>query len=82
VWPAVAETVRGDPLESDMRERIGEVLSSTEGVTDCWEEDREVWSIRGDFEAVVVAEAIVDNVLLGPLRPRFIEHLEPVTGDL
>lgn len=45
IW--AAEFVREDPLESTMRERLAARLVTVPGVTNVWEEDREIWHVDG-----------------------------------
>ena len=69
-WPwqvilAVAEFVREDPLETELRERMAAALRAVPGVTDVAEEDREVWIVNGhpSGEALVSAAAgVVDDL--------------------
>lgn len=69
-WPwqvivAVAEFVRDDPLETELRERMASALRAVPGVTDVAEEDREVWIVDGEpsGEALVRAAArVVDDL--------------------
>ena len=80
-WPwqvilAVAEFVREDPLETELRERVAAVLRAVPGVTDVAEEDREVWIVEGQpsGEALVSAAArVVDD--LAPRLRDFMERL-------
>ncbi len=80
-WPwqvilAVAEFVRDDPLETELRERIAAALRAVPGVTDVAEEDREVWIVNGhpSGEALVSAAARVVDDLAQRLRD-FMEGL-------
>jgi len=43
VAAAVAEFVRDDPLEADLRRQMAAALGAVEGAAGVWEEDREVW---------------------------------------
>jgi len=74
-WPwqvilAVAEFVRDDPLEIELRERMAAALRAVPGVTDVAEEDREVWIVNGrpSGEALVRAAARVVDELAPRLR--------------
>jgi hypothetical protein len=80
-WPwqvilAVAEFVREDPLETELRERLAAALRAVPGVTDVAEEDREVWIVNGhpSGEALVSAAARVVDDLAERLRD-FMEGL-------
>ena len=73
---AVAEFVREDPLESELRERMVGTLRAAPGVTAVAEEDREVWIVNGQpsGEALVRAAArVVDD--LAPRCRAFMEGL-------
>jgi len=69
-WPwqviaSVAEFLREDPLETELRERMAAALRAVPGVTDVAEEDREVWIVDGEpsGEALVRAAAsVVDDL--------------------
>jgi hypothetical protein len=62
---AVAEFLRTDPLESDLRRQMAAALGAVDGVERVWEEDREVWGITGTAsgEALLRAAAgVVDHL--------------------
>ena len=62
---AVAEFVRADPLESELRQRMAAALGAVDGVERVWEEDREVWGVTGaaSGEALLRAAAgVVDHL--------------------
>jgi hypothetical protein len=70
-WPywdvvvAVAEFLRTDPLESELRQQMGAALQAVDGAEMVWEEDTEVWGVRGTVsgEALVRAAAgVVDHL--------------------
>jgi hypothetical protein len=48
VFVAVAEFLRDEPLEGEMRLAVGHAIGSVAGVTEVAEEDREVWILSGD----------------------------------
>ena len=63
VW--VAEFVREDPLEAELREAMLRELSRVRGVEAVAEEDREVWIVAGvpdGRELVKAAAAVVDGL--------------------
>ena len=80
-WPwqviiAVAEFVREDPLEAELRREMDAALRAVPGVTDVAEEDREVWIVNGQpsGEALVRAAAgVVDR--LAPRARAYIDGL-------
>lgn len=45
---AVAEFLREDPLESELRQQMAAALRAVGGVGSVWEDDREVWDVSGD----------------------------------
>jgi hypothetical protein len=62
---AMAEFVREDPLEADMRRGIMLALRAVRGVTAVWEEDREQWVAEGDpkgSDLVRAAARVVDGL--------------------
>lgn len=68
VW--VAEFVREDPLERELREGIASALRAVPGVAAVAEEDREVWEVRGEpsGEALLLAAATVVDALADRAR--------------
>ena len=65
VGVAVAEFLREDPLESDLRQQMDAALRAVDGAETVWEEDREVWGVTGSVsdEALVRAAAsVVDHL--------------------
>jgi hypothetical protein len=65
---AIAEFLREEPLESEMRREMDRVLRAVPGVTDVTEGDREVWDVSGSptgedlvRAAVTVVDAIADR---------------------
>ena len=74
----VAEFVRDDPLEDELRQGMDTALRAVPGVTDVAEEDREVWIVDGApaGEALVrAAAAVVDR-----LAPRAREYMGQLDG--
>jgi hypothetical protein len=65
VGVAVAEFLREDPLEAELRQQMAAALQAVDGVDSVWEEDREVWGVTGSAsgEALVRAAAgVVDHL--------------------
>lgn len=65
VGVAVAEFLREDPLESELRQQMAAALRAVDGAETVWEEDREVWGVTGGVsgEALVRAAAgVVDHL--------------------
>lgn len=63
VW--VMEFVRSDPLESELRQRIGNALQAVSGVTSADSQDREVWVVTGTPSGQALVEAaahVVDDL--------------------
>ena len=61
----LAEFVREEPLESEMRQQIEATLRSVDGVSDVQEMDREVWTVYGTPlgpELVRAAGEVVDRL--------------------
>ena len=62
---AVAEFLREDPLEGELRQQMAAALRAVDGVERVWEDNREVWGVSGtpSGEALVRAAAhIVDHL--------------------
>lgn len=70
VFVNVAELLREDPLESEMRAAVAAALRSVAGVTEVAEEDRELWVLSGDpsGEAIAVAVGEVVDALASRAR--------------
>jgi hypothetical protein len=70
VGVAVAEFLREDPLESELRQQMTTALRSVDGVESVWEDDREVWGVSGipSGEALVRAAADVVDQLAARAR--------------
>lgn len=76
VGVAVAEFLRDDPLETELRQQMAAALGSVDGVGSVWEEDREVWGVTGtpSGEALVrAASGVVDH--LAPRARAYIDNL-------
>ena len=61
----VAEFLRDDPLEDELRQGMDEALRAVPGVADVAEEDREVWIVDGDPSGEALARAaaaVVDRL--------------------
>jgi hypothetical protein len=69
VW--VMEFVREDPLETEIRRRIGAALRAVEGVITAEEEDREAWFVTGTPSGRELTEAVarVVDELADKTRP-------------
>jgi hypothetical protein len=74
---SLAEFVREDPLESEMRRQIDSALRSVEGVSDVEEMDREVWTIYGTPAGPDLVGAVGDVV--DSLAARAHQHLAEST---
>jgi hypothetical protein len=70
---AAAEFVRTEPLESRMREAVAAAIEAVPGVTEAWEEDREVWSVDGDPSGEALLRAVA--VALEPLADDITAHI-------
>jgi hypothetical protein len=70
VGVAVAEFLRADPLDSELRQRMAAALRAVGGVEAVEEEDREVWLVTGtpSGEALVRAAAQVVDQLAARVR--------------
>jgi hypothetical protein len=76
VGVAVAEFLREDPLEAELRQDMAAALQAVDGVESVWEEDREVWGVTGapSGEALVRAAAgVVDH--LAPSARAYVGNL-------
>jgi hypothetical protein len=76
---AVAERLREDPLEAELRRGIEAALSTVPGVVAVAEEDREVWLVEGAVdgrELVRAAGAVVDA-----MARRVARHLDELEVD-
>jgi hypothetical protein len=65
VGVAVAEFLRTDPLESELRQQMAAALRAVDGAEMVWQDDREVWGVTGAVsgEALVRAAAgVVDHL--------------------
>jgi len=65
VGVAVAEFLREDPLEAELRQRMGSALRAVPGADSVWEEDREVWGVTGapaGAALVRAAAGVVDGL--------------------
>src|SRR5207302_812263 len=83
-WPwqvsiYVAEFVRDDPLETDLRLAIGNALRGVPGVTNVMEEDREVWVLSGDPSGRALIESA--GAALDRLADRTRAYLASMTSD-
>jgi hypothetical protein len=65
VGVAVAEFLRTDPLEFELRQQMAAALRAMDGAEMVWEDDREVWGVTGivSGKALVRAAAgVVDHL--------------------
>jgi hypothetical protein len=67
---SLAEFVRKEPIESEMRRAIDAALRAVPGVSGVEEADREVWAVHGTptGEALVLAAGDVVDRLAGRVR--------------
>lgn len=70
---AMAEFVREEPLESEMRRRLDEALRAVAGVDVVFEEDREIWGVYNTTGAALASAAAA---VLDDLAPRVRAHIE------
>jgi hypothetical protein len=69
-WPwqvgvYVAQFVREEPLESELRRKLDEALRAVAGVEDVAEQDRELWIVRGHTSGAALTAAaagVVDEM--------------------
>jgi hypothetical protein len=65
VGVAVAEFLRTDPMEFELRQQMGAALRAVDGAEMVWEDDREIWGVTGTVsgEALVRAAAgVIDHL--------------------
>jgi hypothetical protein len=65
VMVALAEFLRTDPLEFELRKQMGAALRAVDGAEMVWEDDPEIWGVTGTVsgEALVRAAAgVVDHL--------------------
>ena len=65
VTVALAEFLREEPLESEMRREMDRALRAVPGVTEVTEDDREIWDVDGSPSGqalAVAAAAVVDTI--------------------
>jgi len=70
VW--VAEFVRDEPLESELRLAVAAAIRSVDGVTEVAEEDREVWVLSGSPSGEDLVRAVSEVV--DAMAPRTRAH--------
>ena len=68
LWVGVAEHLREEPLESEMRREIARALAAVPGVTDVTEGDREIWDVNGTPSPEALLEAA--GAVVDALAPR------------
>jgi len=76
VW--VAEFLRDDPLEDEMRQGMDKALNAVPGVTEVIEEDREIWAVSGTPSGEALARAaagVIDG--LADRAKAYIDNLRP-----
>jgi hypothetical protein len=62
---SMAEFVREEPLESELRRGVDHAIRSVSGVTNVWEEDREQWGAEGTPSGPALVRAVstvIDNL--------------------
>lgn len=74
VFVDLAEFVREEPLESEMRAGVDTALRSVPGVTEVAEEDREVWIVQGDPDGRSLVAAV--GAFLDTIADRARAHLD------
>lgn len=74
VFVSVAEFLREEPLEGEMRAAVDHAIRSVPGVTEVAEEDREVWILSGDPSGEELVRSVGEAI--DRLAPRAREHLE------
>lgn len=74
IFVSVAEFLREDPLESEMREGVDAALRSVAGVTEVAEEDREVWIVQGEPTGPDLVRAVA--TVVDALADRAEAHLD------
>jgi|SRR5580704_12747739 hypothetical protein len=65
VGVAVAEFLRADPLESELRQQMAAALRAVDGAERVWEDDREIWGVTGAVSGgalVRAAAGVVDRL--------------------
>lgn len=72
VW--VAEYLREEPLEGEMRSAVDSAIRSVEGVLEVAEEDREVWIVSGDPSGEELVRAVGEAV--DQIAPAVRSHLD------
>jgi hypothetical protein len=78
VGVSVAEFLREEPLESELRNGVASAISAVAGVVEVEEEDREVWRVEGTAsgeELLRAAASVVDA-----LADRARGHLEDLNA--
>jgi hypothetical protein len=78
VTVAVAEFLREEPLEGELRSGMASALSAVAGVVGVAEEDREVWRVEGTpsgDELLRVAASVVDA-----LADRARDHIDDLSA--
>jgi hypothetical protein len=63
LWVGLADQLREEPLESEMRLEMQRVLKTVPGVTTVSEGDREIWDVEGSPSAedlIAAAGTVVD----------------------
>lgn len=59
---AMAEFIRSEPLEGEMRSSFDRALRRVPGVERVWEEDRECWAVTGDPDGADLVRAVGEAV--------------------
>ena len=74
VFVSMAEFLREEPLEGEMRAAVDQAIRSVVGVTEVAEEDREVWILSGDPSGEELVRSVGEAV--DRLAPRARRHIE------
>jgi hypothetical protein len=74
VFVNVAEFLREEPLEGELRAVVDQAIRSVPGVTEVAEEDREVWILSGDPSGEALVRSVGEAV--DQLAPRARAHLD------
>jgi hypothetical protein len=65
VTVGIAEFLREDPLETELRQRMASALQAVDGVSSAEEQDRETWFVTGTPSGLALTQAaarVVDDL--------------------
>jgi hypothetical protein len=77
VW--VAQYLREDPLENELRRDVEAALTAVPDVAEVAHEDREVWLVRGGADGGELVRAVA--AVVDALAPRAEEYLEQLAEE-